>query len=94
MPVASSAQPAAMPMAPATISHVIFSRAVLSLFITLPACRPRIIVPSVGMKLSVAYPPPLNLNHPSGGNRFRNHVSKAHARLVFLFQWAAKPWKL
>jgi len=44
------------------------------------------------MKLSVAYPPPLNVNQPSGGKRLRNHVSKAQARFVFLFQWAANPW--
>jgi hypothetical protein len=48
-------------------------------------------VPSVGMKLSVAYPPPLYFEPPSGGKRFRNQVSKDQARLVFLFQCAANP---
>ena len=80
-----------MPMAPAATSHAIFPRGVRSPRTTRPASRPRIIVPSVGMKLRVAYPPPLKRNQPSGGNRFRNQVSNAQARFVFLFQWAANP---
>jgi hypothetical protein len=43
------------------------------------------------MKLRVAYPPPLKRNGDSRGKRLRNQVSKAHARLLFLFQWAANP---
>src|SRR3982751_822169 len=56
-----------------------------------PAIRPRIIVPSVGMKLRVAYPPALQTNGLARGERLRNHVSKAQARLLFLFQWAMNP---
>src|SRR5205807_6351952 len=46
-----------------------------------PAIRPRIIVPSVGMKLSVRYPPSLYTKGCSRGNRFRNHWSKRLPKL-------------
>src|SRR5204862_7192630 len=59
-----------------------------------PAIRPRIIVPSVGMKLSVRYPPELYTKELSRGNRFRNHWSKRLPKLQFLFQCAANPVKL
>src|SRR5580658_1138188 len=59
-----------------------------------PARRPRRMVPSVGMKLSVRYPPSLNANREGRGRRFRNHTSNAWPRLLFLFQWEAKPVKL
>ena len=55
-------------------------------FNSFPANSPRIIVPNVGIKLSVAYPPPFARKGFSRGNRFKNHLSKAQARLVFLFQ--------
>ena len=38
-----------------------------------PATNPRIIVPSVGIKLSVRYPPSLSTNGFVRGNRFKNH---------------------
>src|SRR6266403_2158349 len=59
-----------------------------------PAIKPRIIVPSVGMKLSVRYPPELYSKRFSRGNKFRNHWSKRFPKLQFLFQCAANPVKL
>src|SRR5215472_13131570 len=62
--------------------------------IHIPAIRPKIMVPSVGIKLSVKYPPSLYSNRLSRGKRFRNHWSKRFPKLKFLFQCAAKPVKL
>ncbi len=50
-------------------------------------------VPSVGMKLSVRYPPELNTKRLVRGKRFKNHTSNAWPRLLFLFQCAANPVK-
>src|SRR6476620_11104370 len=60
-----------------------FDRALLS---HSPVRRPRIIVASGGMKLSVDQPPSLKTKGCSRGNRLRNQTSKAHDRLEFLFQ--------
>ena len=90
-PVTSAAQPADRQIRPATARRPSLARAVPSCRSQSPAIRPSSIVPSVGIKLSVAYPPPLNKNGFARGNRFRNQTSNAQARLVFLFQWAAKP---
>src|ERR1017187_3712239 len=87
-PSQPSAAPAAKPMIPAIASHLTLADGARSLLSTPPAIKPSIIVPSVGMKLNVAYPPSLKTNFVSRGNRFRNHVSKAQARLLFLFQCA------
>ena len=43
------------------------------------------------MKLSVEYPPPLCVNGTIRGKKFRNQVSNAQARLLFLLKWAARP---
>ena len=51
-----------------------------------PARSPSIMVPSVGIKLSVDQPPSLKTKGCSRGKRFKNQTSKAHARLEFLFQ--------
>src|SRR2546421_12779541 len=83
--------PLTRPITPPANSHFTFARAGRWLRTTPPAIKPRIMVPSVGIKLSVAYPPPLYVNGFSRGNRFRNQVSNAQARLLFLFQWAWKP---
>src|SRR6202034_2756113 len=48
-----------------------------------PAKRPRIMVPKVGMKLRVRYPPPLYAKGCSRGNKLRNHRSKVWPRLLF-----------
>src|ERR1035437_10119335 len=56
-----------------------------------PAANPRIMVPKVGMKLRVRYPPLFATNGSVRGDRLRNHWSKAFPRLVFLYQWAANP---
>src|SRR5438309_2199061 len=93
IPYLSSRNPAASDAPPATTSHSTFFDFELPLFSQPPAISPRIIVPSVGMKLSVAYPPELNTNGSLRGNRLRNHVSNAQARLLFLFQCAANPVK-
>src|SRR5262249_51924709 len=58
------------------------------------AIRPKIMVPKVGIKLSVKYPPSLYSNRLTRGNRFRNHWSKRFPKLKFLFQCAANPVKL
>src|SRR5215475_5682351 len=84
-------QPLNNPISPAHTNHFTLPYGSRLLRNTLPAIKPRIIVPSVGMKLSVAYPPPLNANGLSRGKRFRNHTSNRHARFVFLFQCAANP---
>src|SRR5262245_1387250 len=84
-------QPLIRPIRPATTNHFTLPRGSRLLRNTLPAINPRIIVPSVGMKLSVEYPPHLNENGFSRGKRFRNHTSNRHARFVFLFQCAANP---
>src|SRR5690242_11705418 len=93
MPYLSSRKPAASETPPATTSHRIFFDLDASFFSQPPAMSPKIIVPSVGMKLRVAYPPPLNWNGSFVGNRLRNHVSNFQARLLFLFQCAANPEK-
>src|SRR5689334_14560957 len=93
MPVKCNSNPAAMPMTPATAkrlsgmmgANVRYQR---------PATKPRIIVPSVGMKLSVRYPPSFATNGLTRGKRFKNHWSKALPKFAFLFQCAAKPEKL
>src|SRR5262245_61066652 len=87
--------PATSARPPATTSHTTFSILFLFPFSHSPAKSPRIIVPSVGMKLSVAYPPPLVLKgspcpRTLGISRTKRS-SNAHARLLFLFQCAAKP---
>src|ERR1700761_3675187 len=56
-----------------------------------PAKRPSSMVPRVGMKLSVRYPPSLYANGASLGKRFRNQRSNAWPRLLFLFQCEANP---
>src|SRR4029453_10226421 len=56
-----------------------------------PAHRPSIIVASVGMKLRVDQPPPLNRNGDSRGNRLRNQTSNAHERFEFLLKWPRNP---
>src|SRR5215468_8844530 len=59
-----------------------------------PVSSPRIIVPSVGMKLRVDQPPWLKTNGCSLGKRLRNQTSNAHERFEFLFQCAKNPVKL
>src|SRR5450759_5208528 len=83
-------RPEARPIAPAIRSGFIGMRGAETR-IQRPAARPRIIVPSVGIKLSVKYPPPFATNGFTRGSRLRNHWSNAFPRLPFLFQWAAKP---
>ena len=61
MPVKCSNSPLAMPMAPAASSRFIGMRGADARS-QRPATSPRIIVPSVGMKLSVRYPPLLATN--------------------------------
>src|SRR5215204_3848894 len=56
-----------------------------------PAHSPSIIVASVGMKLNVDQPPPLNRNGAWRGNRFRNQTSNAQERFEFLLKCARKP---
>src|SRR5262249_43155997 len=81
-----------MPAAPASRSR--FTGVFCDSRIHTPAISPRIIVPSVGMKLGVRHPPSLYSNRLSHGNRFRNHWSNLLTRLKFLFQCAANPVKL
>src|ERR1700753_358704 len=50
-----------------------------------PAINPKIIVPSVGIKLSVKYPPSFATNGDVRGNRFKNHWSNALPRFALLF---------
>src|SRR6185503_19812441 len=90
-PSAPSAHPLISPMTPTITSQRIFANGARELRRTFPAIRPRIIVPSVGMKLSVEYPPRLKRKGFSRGRRFMNHVSNDHAALLFFCQWAAKP---
>src|ERR1700719_3168403 len=90
-PSQPSAAPLKSPITPAVASHLILAMFERALRSTPPAIKPRIIVPRVGIKLSVAYPPSLKAKGFSRGNKFKNQVSNAHARLLFLFQCAAKP---
>src|SRR4030095_16399414 len=92
-PSAPKSQPAARAITPATTSHRTFVDEERSLRRTPPASRPKIIVASVGMKLSAAEPPPFARNGFSRGKRLRNQVSKAHARFAFFVQCAANPLK-
>ena len=50
-------------------------------------------MPSVGMKLSVKYPPLFATYGFAVGNKFRNQTSNALPKLFPLFQCAAKPEK-
>ena len=86
MPSAPSRAPAARAITPAEASHFTLDHEGRSLRSRPPAIRPRIMVPSVGMKLRVAYPPPLKRKGFERGNKLSNQVSKAQARLLFLFQ--------
>ena len=58
MPVKWSSSPAATPITPAISSRSMGMRGALARSHR-PATNPRIMVPSVGMKLSVRYPPSL-----------------------------------
>src|SRR5882757_2107451 len=75
-----SANPRAVPATPAISNFVIgiFGRDSRNHF---PAIKPRIIVPSVGIKLNVRYPPELYSKRFSRGNRFRSHWSKRFPKL-------------
>jgi len=72
MPVKWSSSPEAMPMAPAANRRNMGMRGAEARS-QRPATSPRIMVPRVGMKLRVRYPPPLATNGEVRGKRFRNH---------------------
>src|SRR5580698_2050318 len=93
IPVTCSSTPAAIRINPAITNFFtgIFGAAARN---HSPARNPSKIVPSVGMKLSVRYPPPLSTNREARGRIFKNHTSNAWPRLLFLFQCEAKPVKL
>src|SRR6201998_1779313 len=76
---------------PAITSPRSFSSFDLGVFSHSPVRRPRIIVASVGIKLSVDQPPSLKTNGSSRGKRFRNQTSKAHDRFEFLLKCDKKP---
>ena len=94
MPVMCSTTPANKRSIPIFIKKFNFSLDVLVECNWLPASNPKTMVPKVGIKLSVEYPPPLFVNGVFLGNKFRNHLSNSQAKLVFLFQCAAKPVRL
>src|SRR5262249_61336155 len=93
IPVTSSPHPAARRSTPTAANRRTFNHGLPGSRSHCPAISPRSMVPSVGMKLSVAYPPPLWVNGCAREKSFRNHTSNAHARLLFLSQWAASPVK-
>ena len=76
---------------PAMASQRIFPAASREPRSTPPAISPRIIVPRVGMKLSVGYPPSFTSHGLARGNQFRITRSAAQAKLLFFCQWAANP---
>src|ERR1700730_13705187 len=86
-----STSPASVKATPPRTSPFSSSLVVRPLFSHSPTHTPSLIVASVGMKLRVDQPPLLNRNGDLRGNRFRNHVSKAHEILEFLLKWARKP---
>ena len=51
-------------------------------------------VPSVGNEAQRRVAAVVEQERLSRGNKFRNQMSNAQAKLLFLFQWAAKPVKL
>ena len=92
IPVKCSSSPAATPIAPAASSCRI-GIAGADLRSHRPPTNPRIIVPSVGMKLSVKYPPLFATNGFAAGTNSGTTRSNALPKLFSLFQCAAKPEK-
>src|SRR5579862_1759936 len=72
IPAACSNNPAASPPTPA-ITNFLNGIAGTLARNHRPAINPNIIVPSVGIKLSVKYPPSFATNGETRGNKFRNH---------------------
>src|SRR3954462_5968184 len=94
IPVTCNNTPARIKARPIVTKNFNLSFGAVAAFNAFPANNPSIIVPNVGMKLSVEYPPSLLRKGFSLGNKFKNHLSKAQAKWVGLFQWAARPCKL
>ena len=72
IPTACSSNPAASPPNPAS-NNFLNGIAGAVARNHRPAINPKIIVPSVGIKLSVKYPPSFATNGEVRGNKFRNH---------------------
>src|ERR1700756_4607011 len=72
IPAACKSRPSATPATPASSNRRNGMRGAL-VRNQRPAINPRIIVPKVGIKLSVRYPPSLAMKGLVLGKRFRNH---------------------
>src|SRR6187455_666464 len=83
--------PASVNATPATSRPFSFSTVERFVCSQRPVHRPRIIVASVGMKLSVDQPPELYRNGFARGKRFRNQTSNAHDTFEFLLKCARNP---